>query len=63
MDDTTPQMRNDTGAADLPVGVKAFECIGATPPHDHPHIYLDMGAANEIVCPYCSTRYRYDPNA
>jgi hypothetical protein len=33
-------------------------CIGALPPFDHPHVFLDMGAAGEIVCPYCSTLYR-----
>jgi len=36
-------------------------CVGATPPHDHPHVFLDMGDANEIICPYCSTLYRFDP--
>jgi hypothetical protein len=35
-------------------------CVGATPPFDHPHIYIDMGDADETVCPYCSTRFVYD---
>ena len=35
-------------------------CIGATPPFDHPHIFIDMGAADEKICPYCSTLYIYD---
>jgi hypothetical protein len=35
--------------------------VGATPPLDHPHVYLDMGDNDEIVCPYCSTLFRYDP--
>ena len=30
-------------------------------PHDHPHVFLDMGDAAEIICPYCSTLYRHDP--
>ena len=34
-------------------------CIGAKPPFDHPHVFLDMGADNEIICPYCSTLYRF----
>ena len=34
-------------------------CIGALPPFDHPHIFIDMGADTETVCPYCSTRYVY----
>ena len=31
------------------------------PPFDHPHIFLDMGDDNEIICSYCSTLYRHDP--
>ena len=34
-------------------------CLGA--PFDHPHVFLDMGDATEIICPYCSTLYRHDP--
>lgn len=36
-------------------------CIGAKPPLDHPHIFLDLGDDTEKVCPYCSTLYRYNP--
>jgi hypothetical protein len=35
--------------------------VGANPPFDHPHVYLDMGSDDEKVCPYCSTLYRYTP--
>ena len=35
-------------------------CVGALPPFDHPHVFLDMGAANETICPYCSTLYVFD---
>ncbi len=28
---------------------------------NHPHIYLNMGDASEIVCPYCSTLFCFDP--
>jgi hypothetical protein len=35
-------------------------CVGATPPYDHPHVFLDIGADSEIICPYCSTLYRFD---
>jgi hypothetical protein len=24
-------------------------------------VFLDMGDASEIICPYCSTLFRYDP--
>jgi uncharacterized Zn-finger protein len=57
----TPKFNNDAGASEIRIGVKEFECIGATPPYDHPHIYLDMGRAQEIICPYCSTLYKFDP--
>ena len=44
------------------VGCREFKCIGAKPPQDHPHIYLNMRDAGEIVCPYCSTLFCFDPN-
>lgn len=34
-------------------------CVGAEPPFDHPHVFLDMGAESEKVCPYCSTLFRH----
>jgi uncharacterized Zn-finger protein len=49
--------QNTDGHAKIDIPVKKFKCIGANPPHDHPHIYLDMGKNNNIVCPYCSTNY------
>ena len=35
--------------------------MGARPPYDHPHVFLDMGADSQILCPYCSTLYVHDP--
>jgi uncharacterized Zn-finger protein len=55
----TPKISNDDGAPEVFVSVKEFECIGAEPPYDHPHVYLDMGSEDEIICPYCSTRFRF----
>lgn len=55
-----PHFHNDKGHATVAIGAKEFMCIGATPPYDHPHVFLDMGADNEKVCPYCSTHYTYD---
>ncbi len=52
---------NDAAAETITLGLKAFACIGNTPPHDHPHIYLEMGADDEILCPYCATLFRFDP--
>ncbi len=56
---STPHFQNSMGLARIEVNAKEFMCIGATPPHDHPHVFMDMGAADEIICPYCSTVYRY----
>jgi uncharacterized Zn-finger protein len=55
-----PHFRNDAGLPVIRVAAKEFMCIGAKPPFDHPHIFLDMGSETEIVCPYCSTLFRYD---
>jgi uncharacterized Zn-finger protein len=56
-----PHLVNDKGVDRIAIGVKEFQCMGAAPPFDHPHVYLDMGDGSELVCPYCSTLYRYDP--
>ncbi|GLQ39238.1 hypothetical protein GCM10007908_28580 [Rhizobium albus] len=56
-----PHFQNDDGHAVVEIGVKEFMCVGATPPFDHPHEFLDMGDDNEKVCPYCSTLYRFNP--
>jgi uncharacterized Zn-finger protein len=59
---SVPHFVNDKGVADIRIGVKEFQCMGASPPYDHPHVFLDMGHENEIVCPYCSTLFQYDPS-
>lgn len=51
---------NDHGLKEIVIPVREFECIGATPPFDHPHIFLDMGDSDTITCPYCSTVYRFE---
>lgn len=55
-----PHFANDEGVERIHIGVKEFNCMGALPPFDHPHVYLDMGQESEIICPYCSTLYVYD---
>lgn len=55
-----PHLANDDGVETVTVGVKEFKCMGARPPFDHPHVFLDMGADTQIICPYCSTLYIYD---
>ena len=58
---TIPHFQNDAGHAAIDIGVKEFMCVGANPPFDHPHVFLDMGSSgDEKVCPYCSTLYRFD---
>ena len=55
-----PHFHNEPGVAVIDIGAKEFMCVGAKPPFDHPHVFCDMGADSECVCPYCSTLYRYD---
>ena len=56
-----PHFANDAGVERIFVGVKEFNCMGARAPFDHPHVFLDMGGDNQILCPYCSTLYIHDP--
>jgi uncharacterized Zn-finger protein len=56
---TIPHFHNTAGHKMIEIGVKEFMCIGATSPFDHPHVFLDMGSSTEVVCPYCSTLYKY----
>ena len=56
-----PKFRNDRGVPEICIGVKEFMCIGESPPQDHPHVYINMGEAGTILCPYCATRFRFDP--
>src|SRR3977135_2312831 len=49
-----PHFHNTPGVPVIEIGAKEFQCVGATPPFDHPLVFLDMGDANEIICPYCS---------
>ena len=59
---SVPHAHNSAGYASISLGVKSFNCMGALPPFDHPHIAIDMGVSGQIVCPYCSTLYLYDPS-
>ena len=60
-DHAIPHFANDVGVGSIRIGAKEFMCVGARPPFDHPHIFLDMGADDEIVCGYCSTLFIHDP--
>ena len=58
---TVPHFANDLGVEKIYIGAKELQCMGARAPYDHPHVYLDMGSDTQILCPYCSTLYVYDP--
>ena len=57
-DHAVPHFANDAGAPVIHIGAHEFMCVGAKPPFDHPHVFLDMGDGHEIVCPYCSTLFK-----
>ncbi|MEK9723571.1 MAG: zinc-finger domain-containing protein [Rhodospirillaceae bacterium] len=42
---------------------KRVACDGGGGALGHPKVYLEMGAANEIVCPYCSRHFVLKPGA
>jgi uncharacterized Zn-finger protein len=44
-----PKFQNEVGAPIVRIGCHEFECIGDKPPQDHPHVYLNMGDASDIV--------------
>ncbi len=55
-----PRFQNEIGAARIRIGVKDFMCVGALPPFDHPHVFLNMGEEDEAICPYCATHFVFD---
>ena len=59
-DPIIPYYVNDIGSENIRVSHKKFKCMGASPPLDHPHVFLDMGAEGQVICPYCSTLYVMD---
>ena len=58
--DNYPKFKNDQGVSEIRIGAKEVKCAGASAPQNHPHIYLDMGKDDTILCPYCATLFRYD---
>jgi len=54
------KFRNDRGVPEIRIGVREFECIGASPPHDHPHVHIEMRGDETILCLYCATSVRFD---
>ena len=60
-DHIVPHFQNDAGVSVIEIGATEFMCVGARPPFDHPHVFLDLGDDREIICPYCSTFYKLNP--
>lgn len=56
-----PVCLNDIGVSEIRLGTKVFGCVGTSPPCDHPRVYMEMGDADRILCPYCATVFRFDP--
>ena len=56
-----PSSGTTRGVPQIRIGVREFKCIGISPPQDHPHVYINMGEADTILCPYCATRFCFDP--
>ena len=54
-----PHFHNEPGVDTIYLGSREFMCIGALPPFDHPHVFLDMGSDDNILCPYCSTLFKW----
>lgn len=59
-DRAVPHFHNTAGVPEIRIGAREFMCVGALPPFDHPHIFIDMGDEDEAICSYCSTHYRFD---
>ena len=38
-----PKFQNDRAVPEIRIGVREFECIGVSPPHDHPYIFINVG--------------------
>jgi uncharacterized Zn-finger protein len=60
-DSGVPHFHNDPGVAVIHIGSKEFMCIGAKPPFDHPHVFIDMGSEVDTICSYCGTHFKYNP--
>ena len=50
------------GCRSFALAAASLNALGLSRRKIHPHIYLNMGDFSEIVCPYCSTLFRFDPS-
>lgn len=56
-----PYFHNSLGVERISTGAYALKCIGALPPFDHPHIFLEIPSSKQVTCPYCSTIFVFNP--
>jgi len=49
-----PEFHNEVGVPIVRIGCREFKCM-ETSRRKITAIYLNMGDASEILCPYCST--------
>ena len=47
-----PIITNDEGKKEIEITFSKFICIGASQPHDHPHVALEIGNKNQIYWPH-----------
>jgi len=47
----------------IPVDTKSVACNGGGGALGHPRVYLNLGPANKIECPYCSRLFVLDTAA
>lgn len=57
-DPLTPSGDRTEPADVATVSTPRVTCSGGAPPDDHPLIYMTFGTEGELVCPYCSRRFR-----
>lgn len=47
----------------IPVATKRVACDGGGGALGHPLVYMDMGEATFVECPYCDRRFELDATA
>ena len=58
----SPDLKNKEKKELQEVSSSKVTCDGGGGTLGHPKIYLDMGQATEITCPYCSKLFVLDKN-
>jgi hypothetical protein len=56
-----PKFRNDRGVPEICIGVKSSSASGCPHRTTTRTSTSNMREADTILCPYCATRFRFDP--